>query len=160
MQRERRCANRPEGTGYILVDLDNFKSINDTYGHQVGDVILREVADRFTHCIRRYDTVGRYGGEEFLIIAPNGSFKEIKEIAERLWHEARDRPFEVGNLSLDITVSIGFSCVEERDVSMGDVIKRADDALYQAKAAGRDQVIWLQASEYEAENYAQETRRS
>ena len=160
VQRERRCANRPEGTGYILVDLDNFKSINDTHGHQVGDAVLREVADRFSHCIRRYDIVGRYGGEEFLIIAPNSSFKEIKKIAERLWRETRDRPFEVGNLRLDVTVSVGFSCVEEIDVSIGDVIKRADDGLYRAKAAGRDQVFFQQADERDVTKYGHATAGS
>lgn len=160
VQRERRCANRPEGAGYIMVDLDNFKGINDTHGHQVGDAVLREIANRFSHCIRRYDIVGRYGGEEFLIIAPNSSFTEIKEIAERLWRETRDRPFEIGNLRLDVTVSVGFSCVEESDVSIGDVIKRADDGLYRAKAAGRDQVLWQQADERDAIRYDHETAGS
>ena len=147
VQSKRRCANRPESTGCILVDLDHFKNINDTYGHQVGDAVLREIADRFTHCIRRYDTVGRYGGEEFLIIAPNSSCRDVGEIAGRVWNEARDRPFEVGNLRLNVTVSVGFSCIEESDVSIGDVIKRADDGLYRAKAAGRDQVFCLQTDD-------------
>ena len=157
VQRERRCANRPESAGYILVDIDHFKRVNDIHGHQVGDTVLREVANRFSHCIRRYDTVGRYGGEEFLVVAGNSSFTEVKEIAERLWHEVRDRPFEVGNLSLDVTVSIGFSCVEESDVSIGDVIKRADDGLYRAKAAGRDQVFWLQVDGQDATRCTDET---
>lgn len=156
VQSNRQRANHPESAGCILVDLDHFKHINDTHGHQVGDAVLREVADRFAHCIRRYDTVGRYGGEEFMIIAPNSSFKDVSEIARRVWNEARDRPFEVGNLRLNVTVSVGFSCIEESDVSIGDVIKRADDGLYRAKAAGRDQVFCLQTDKCNAMEYAPE----
>ena len=154
---ERRGATHPGSAGYILVDLDHFKTINDTHGHQVGDAVLREVADRFTHCIRRHDTIGRYGGEEFLIIAPNSDCREVKEIADRVWQEVRDRPFEVGSLRLDVTVSVGFACIDESDVSIGDVIKRADDGLYRAKTAGRDQVIWLKAGGHDSERGVHQT---
>lgn len=140
---ERRGEKRVESAGCILIDLDHFKKINDTYGHQVGDEVLRDVAERFRHCVRRYDTVGRYGGEEFLIITPNSDFDDIKEIAERVWEEVRARPFDVGGIHLNVTASVGFACIEEGDVSVSDVIKRADDSLYRAKASGRDQIVWI-----------------
>lgn len=143
VRRDKQNIKRPESAGCILVDLDHFKNINDTHGHQVGDEVLRDVAERFRHCVRRYDTVGRYGGEEFLIITPNSDFDNVKEIAERVWREVRDRPFKIGSLSLDITISVGFACIEESDVSISDVIKRADDSLYRAKESGRDQIFWL-----------------
>lgn len=143
VRRDKQNIKRPESAGCILVDLDYFKNINDTHGHQVGDEVLRDVAERFRHCVRRYDTVGRYGGEEFLIITPNSDFENVKEIAERVWREVRDRPFKIGSLSLDVTISVGFACIEDSDVSISDVIKRADDSLYRAKESGRDQIFWL-----------------
>ena len=145
VQSDKRNKKRPDGAGYILIDLDHFKNINDTHGHQVGDEILKDVAERFKHCVRRYDTVGRYGGEEFLIITPDSDFADVQEIAERVWREARARPFEVGGLAIDVTVSVGFAWIEDGDVTITDVIKRADDSLYRAKALGRDQIAWLSA---------------
>ena len=147
VQCERQGKALPESAGCILVDLDHFKNINDTHGHQVGDAVLKEVAERFEHCVRRYDTVGRYGGEEFLIVTPDSSFDDVREIAERVWNEVRSRPFEIEGVSIDITVSVGFACIEEGDVSVSDVIKRADDSLYKAKASGRDKIIWLPAGQ-------------
>lgn len=147
VQCERQGMAPPESAGCILVDLDHFKSINDTYGHQAGDDVLREVAERFKHCVRRYDTVGRYGGEEFLIVTPDSSFDDVREIAERVWNTVRSRPFEVDGARLNITVSVGFACIEDSDVSISDVIKRADDSLYRAKTSGRDQIIWLPVGE-------------
>ena len=144
---ERQGMVPPESAGCILVDLDHFKRINDTYGHHAGDEVLREVAERFKHCVRRYDTVGRYGGEEFLIVTPDSSFDDVREIAERVWKSVRSRPFEVDGARLEITVSVGFACIEDGDVSISDVIKRADDSLYKAKTSGRDKVIWLPAGE-------------
>ncbi len=140
-QFERSSGKQSPGAGFILIDLDHFKAVNDTHGHQVGDVILRKIADRFGHCIRHYDTIGRYGGEEFLVIVPDSDARQVKEIAERIWHKVRGRPFEVDGLHIDITVSIGYACVATGDTGISDVIKRADDGLYQAKTTGRDQVV-------------------
>lgn len=140
---EKRGEKGIESAACILIDLGHFKKINDTCGHQVGDEVLRDVAERFGHCVRRYDAVGRYGGEEFSINTPNSDFNDIKEIAERVWEEVRARPFDVGDIQIDVTASVGFACIEEGDASVSDVIKRADDSLYRAKASGRDQIVWI-----------------
>lgn len=143
VQREWQSDKQIDSEGFILIDIDYFKNINDTHGHQVGDEVLREMAKRLKHCIRRFDTVGRYGGEEFLIITHKKDSKNVKIIAERILNEVRSRPFEVEGISIDVTVSIGLASIEQNDKSINDVIKRADESLYKAKASGRNQIVWL-----------------
>ena len=145
VQRDRQRIDRPDSAGCILIDIDHFKRINDNYGHQVGDDVLREVAVRLKESVRRYDLVGRYGGEEFLIVAPNSDRDHIREVAERVWNAIRERPIDVGELALQITISVGFACVQPGDAGIEDVIQRADQGLYKAKDAGRDQIARVSA---------------
>lgn len=126
--------------GVIMLDIDHFKKVNDVHGHLVGDEILRQLARRIRDCIRKYEIAGRYGGEEFIIIAPNANLKEAQAIAERIWKAVREDPFETNGQKLHVTVSIGVSCLTLDDTSVENVIKRADEALYIAKADGRDRV--------------------
>lgn len=129
------------GVGFIMADIDGFKTVNDTHGHFAGDDVLRAVADRVRRVTRRYDIVGRYGGDEFLVIVPGTDFDETGSVAERLWQIVRDEPFALPGASVRVTVSVGFTCAEGDDVNAA--LKRADEALYRAKHAGRDRIIAL-----------------
>ncbi|MCX5718314.1 MAG: diguanylate cyclase [Nitrospirae bacterium] len=131
--------------GCIMIDIDKFKSINDKFGHLVGDKVLIEISVRIKNAIRIYDVLGRYGGEEFLIVLPDTDFDNTKSLAERIRENvkadmflATDRPLHV-----HITISSGIACMTDGDSSIDDIIKRADEGLYKAKNSGRDRVEWL-----------------
>jgi diguanylate cyclase (GGDEF)-like protein len=122
----------------VMADLDNFKGINDTYGHDVGDVVLRGVADAFRSGARAADIVGRVGGDEFAVLLPETDSVGAEEIARRLQHHVR-----LSNLPVTVTVSYGTASWSGRDDDLEDVIRRADRALYAAKHAGRDRLaVW------------------
>lgn len=127
--------------GCILLDIDHFKSINDRYGHLAGDEVLKEVAGRIRRATRTYDILGRYGGEEFLVIAPDSTLEEIKGLAERMREEIKARP--IGDIT--VTVSLGATDCTDKDSVIEDVIKRADEGLYEAKNAGRNCVRYRTA---------------
>lgn len=136
---------RREGSalGVLMLDLDHFKHLNDTRGHQFGDQALRLFAQRVQGAVRSYDSFGRYGGEEFLIIAPNCGRPELLSQAERLRRTVEAAPFEVDGVSFPLTVSIGASSLERGTrATPTELIRAADDALYQAKRAGRNCVIY------------------
>jgi diguanylate cyclase (GGDEF)-like protein len=120
----------------LMLDLDRFKAINDTYGHLVGDRVLIELTRRLGHHLREVDILARWGGEEFMILMPHGGAREAVHAAEKLRALVAERAFpEVGA----VTVSIGVA--EYRPRERDDAwIKRADDALYAAKAGGRNRV--------------------
>jgi diguanylate cyclase (GGDEF)-like protein len=118
----------------LLIDLDHFKKVNDHYGHAIGDQVLREVALRLDLYLRQADTVARWGGEEFLILAPATDLAQAEQLATRLVEAVRDKPV-LGDIS--ITLSIGVSCYRARD-SLESLVHRADEALYRAKALGRN----------------------
>jgi diguanylate cyclase (GGDEF)-like protein len=123
----------------LIADLDHFKGINDTYGHPVGDVVIREVARRLRETARRYDHVGRVGGEEFLIVAPNCDLNALRECAERFRIAISDVPFDTPSGLLTITVSIGATVwSSEHPLSSERLRKMADYALYRVKSHGRN----------------------
>ena len=129
-------------TGVVMIDIDHFKRINDRYGHLIGDEVLVEVAYRLKNAIRPYDRIGRYGGDEMLVVLPNCSNKEAKNIAKRLYDSVTKEkiPTEVG--SLKINISIG--CVSNENylqVSRMELIQASDNALLSAKKKGRDRII-------------------
>jgi two-component system, cell cycle response regulator len=125
----------------IMLDLDHFKSINDTYGHMVGDEVLRETGRRLRAAVRQYDAVGRYGGEEFLVVMPGCGAEDVENQAERLRLALCRVPMRVGDLELCVTGSFGatYSLPAYR-ATQQDLVRLADDALYQAKRAGRNRV--------------------
>jgi diguanylate cyclase (GGDEF)-like protein len=136
--------------GVLIADLDHFKSVNDTYGHLTGDAVLREITKRMMTDVRSYDAVGRYGGEEFLILLPNCDHVETEEKAERLRAAIIREPVETDSGPLKVTVSIG--CVATcswPENTASQLLQMADCALYRAKEEGRNRTIMAGAAENE-----------
>jgi two-component system cell cycle response regulator len=127
----------------MMVDLDHFKRINDTFGHDVGDEVLKEFAARMASNLRPSDFACRLGGEEFVIIMPRTTGDVGCLAAERLRRQICAAPFRVLGMQdpLDVTVSIGVACSDNADDTAEAVLKRADEGLYEAKRAGRNRVI-------------------
>ncbi|GLC87036.1 sensor domain-containing diguanylate cyclase [Lysinibacillus piscis] len=124
----------------ILLDIDNFKAVNDEFGHQIGDTVLIEVAKLLTNVIRTQDTVGRWGGEEFLVICPQTSLEEALQLAEKLRQQLGNHVFPVVQHK---TSSFGVTCYQEKD-TLHTLLSRCDVALYQAKKNGRNRVEFRQ----------------
>jgi diguanylate cyclase (GGDEF)-like protein len=124
---------------FLMIDIDYFKNINDTYGHMMGDVVIRKLSDMLTDSVRANDIVGRYGGEEFGIVLSNVTKVQVLEICDRIRRNIEQHIFEVNGIRISITVSIGV-CIKEPEskVSKNDIIKIADRALYEAKKSGRN----------------------
>lgn len=127
--------------GVLLLDLDHFKQVNDTYGHLVGDATLKEIAHRIAGALRPYDIAGRYGGEEFLILLPACGNLETRNVAERVRSAIAAAPFSAGQDEFCLTISIGATIALDRLSYESHFLKQADDALYQAKAQGRNRTI-------------------
>jgi two-component system, cell cycle response regulator len=123
----------------MVVDIDHFKSINDTYGHAAGDMVLREAAATLRASARREDSVCRIGGEEFLVICPNTDLKSAMQSAERLRTNMSTKRIALGQVDKTLTVSIGVATREPETVDMDALVSLADQALYAAKEAGRNQ---------------------
>jgi diguanylate cyclase (GGDEF)-like protein len=130
--------------GIMMADLDRFKQVNDTYGHIAGDAVLREVAYRISNSIRPYDAAGRYGGEEFLLILPGCDAESALQTAERICDAIRRDPIVLPDLSLRMTASFGVTSLPRGAFAEPEhLIRIADEALYQAKQAGRDRCVVL-----------------
>lgn len=130
------------GLGFIMIDIDHFKQVNDVYGHLTGDEVLRALAKRVVAVLRPYDVFGRYGGEEFLLIVPNMTKQELVRVAERLLDVVRDKPFQVGELNLQMTISVGCTWTNADSESFNNVLMRADELMYEAKQQGRNQMVF------------------
>ncbi|WP_456480342.1 GGDEF domain-containing protein [Nautilia sp.] len=126
--------------GIIMLDIDNFKKVNDTYGHDVGDMVLIKLAETIKTDIRKEDLFIRYGGEEFLIILPNSNIENTYIVAEKIRKHIEDITLEIGHKHLKFTISLGISEIREGDISIFDAIKRADINLYEAKRNGKNRV--------------------
>jgi len=144
LQREEQRRQRSgEALGVIMVDVDHFKAINDSYGHLVGDVVLTEVARRLTASVRGYDSVGRYGGEEFLIIVPGCDPQGLIISAERLRAVIAESPIQSSSGPIPVTLSVGLVSVGAGNLKPVEhiaLVQAADSALYRAKAKGRNRV--------------------
>jgi len=126
-----------EPFGLIMFDIDHFKSVNDTYGHDAGDYVLQELSKIILKNIRETDSFGRWGGEEFMLLLPYASKEKIGEIAEKIRRKVQEYSFEyVGH----ITISIGATLYKKNE-GLSNIIKRVDTALYKAKSGGRNQVV-------------------
>lgn len=136
-QRSRR-AHSP--MSFMIFDIDHFKSVNDRFGHAVGDAAIRHVTAQAAQALRGYDGLFRIGGEEFAAIIADAPFEQLQQIGERLRALIESAPMMVNEQPLSITVSVGMATCEASDLRWEDILRRADDALYCAKRGGRNQV--------------------
>jgi len=129
-----------------MCDIDHFKKINDTYGHLVGDEVLKEVTRRMEDSLRDYDLLGRYGGEEFLVITPVDNVKNGTMVYQRICRAVSNQPIEIDDLSITVTISCGVTSYssENNEKDITKLLAMADEALYKAKDAGRNQVVLYQ----------------
>jgi two-component system cell cycle response regulator len=129
------------GVSLLMIDIDHFKQVNDQQGHQAGDVILRDVARLLKDTLRVVDSVGRYGGEEFVCILPHTNHEEALQTGERIRSGIADHVFRVGHQQCRVTVSVGVATYPSQRVdSPGGLLREADKALYRAKESGRNRV--------------------
>ncbi|MGB2740675.1 MAG: diguanylate cyclase [Cognaticolwellia sp.] len=125
----------------VMLDLDNFKLLNDNYGHQGGDAVLIETAKTVNKMLRIGDVFGRYGGEEFSVILPNTNMEGAEEVAERIRHAIAKNTIHFQGKDISITTSIGVAVIDSKDERYEDLIRHADLALYKAKTGGRNRVF-------------------
>lgn len=138
-----RSERRENDLGVMMLDIDDFKQINDTYGHPAGDAILRRVSEVLRQSIRDYDAAGRYGGEEFLVLLTEAGREEAREIAERIRSEVEQLTVKHNGQELSVTVSIGVAVRTVSEFSGSEeIISHADQALYNSKDNGKNQVTF------------------
>jgi len=141
LEKELARANRDQTLiSVAMIDLDRFKQVNDTFGHGTGDDVLRQFTQRVRTNLRKYDLLGRMGGDEFLIVAPSWESSPSNTLYQRIWECVRNQPFQIGTKSIPITVSIGIT-FGTGDTSVDKLLSQADKALYRAKKAGRDRFV-------------------
>ncbi|MFQ5427611.1 MAG: diguanylate cyclase [Thermodesulfobacteriota bacterium] len=137
-----RAERERKSISIAMLDIDHFKAVNDNYGHQAGDAVLKECVSRISGSIRPYDYVGRYGGEEFLLILPGAEESNAMIVCERIRERIQDEPFIHNNISIQCTVSIGLATWSGRE-DVDKLIEASDKALYSAKATGRNRVVFV-----------------
>lgn len=136
-----RAKRHKQPLSVIMMDVDHFKKINDTYGHPVGDAVLKTVAARMKKCLREYDCVGRYGGEEFLIVLADADYDIALKTAERLSQIMSEAAFIIDDKELSVTLSAGVVVIESgADLNFEKIVTAADRELYRAKHNGRNRV--------------------
>lgn len=136
------AVNRGKALSVLTLDVDFFKSVNDTHGHDAGDRVLQEMAGRIRASIRNIDLACRTGGEEFVVVLPGTDLATAERVGERIRKTVAGKPFNAGpDRQLSITVSLGISALSTVDEGVEDLLKRADQALYRAKREGRNRVI-------------------
>ena len=134
--RSARADERPLAA--VALDIDGFKAINDTHGHLVGDQVIARVAEACQQVLRQHDEIGRIGGEEFVVLLPDSGVDDARQVAERLRAGVEAVDFADVAPGLQVTISLGVTALAARDAGLAELIARADEALYQAKAAGRN----------------------
>jgi two-component system cell cycle response regulator len=127
----------------MLIDMDFFKSVNDTHGHDIGDSVLKEFAQRLRRNIRGVDLACRFGGEEFVVLMPDTDYRQAQNVAERVRMAVAERTFQApGERPLTVTCSVGLALNETKMDTPESILKRADVALYRAKREGRNRVVF------------------
>jgi diguanylate cyclase (GGDEF)-like protein len=130
--------NRP--LALLLVDIDHFKSINDNYGHQIGDDVIIHLARFVSSCKREVDVLARLGGEEFVLLLPDANLQQAKIFAERLRNEVATHPVALSGRAISVTISVGVAARSSKATSVSRLISLADEALYESKRGGRNRV--------------------
>jgi diguanylate cyclase (GGDEF)-like protein len=133
--------NNLESLSMIMLDVDDFKKVNDTYGHYMGDDVLRTVAEKCTETLRETDIIGRYGGEEYVVLLPYAGKQESQKVAERLKKNISEQPIIFNGISIYVTVSIGIAVLEDSINTLEELLKKADIALYEAKKKGKNRIV-------------------
>lgn len=147
----------PQDGALLFIDLDNFKMLNDTHGHDKGDLLLKQVAHRLQSCVRHYDCVGRFGGDEFVVLLEHigkGAVDDAThafQVAQKIL-AALNEPYELDTFQHRITPSIGIALTDNEILSTSDLLKRADMAMYKAKAEGRNAIRFFNAEMQQAVN--------
>jgi len=143
----KRTSRLKQPLGFLSIDIDHFKNINDTYGHPSGDKVLKGISNILKRSLRIYDRIGRVGGEEFLAVLPNCSTKQLEKISERLRLNITSENFNLGTTSINVTVSIGMTVYSsEFPCSLDTVLIGIDKALYNAKEDGRNRCVYIDLS--------------
>lgn len=127
-----------EPTLVIIIDIDDFKQVNDAYGHDIGDLVLKKVTEEISNCTRSHDQLFRWGGEEFLLVCRGVSDKSHKDFAKKVIDSVKDIKIEANDSTFSVTISMGGSFLMQGDTEPGEVVKRADKALYWAKNGGKN----------------------
>jgi two-component system, cell cycle response regulator len=136
------AVNRGKALAVLTLDVDFFKAVNDTHGHDAGDRVLQEIAGRIRSSIRNIDLACRTGGEEFVVVLPGTDVQTAERVAERIRRMVAARPFNAGpDCHLNVTASLGISGLSNFEDGVEDILKRADQALYRAKREGRNRVV-------------------
>ena len=141
LNRARRNPASPESTSVALLDIDRFKLINDNLGHLTGDCVLKFVGDVIRKSLRSYDYVGRYGGEEFVIVLPTTAREQVEIIVERIRSNIENAPIDIGGAQIQVTASMGVATAK-KESEVEQLVKQADDAMYLAKSNGRNRCIF------------------
>ena len=139
-----RSARSDSDCAVLMLDVDFFKKINDTHGHFIGDLVLEEVAQRIARSVRPYDIVGRFGGEEFIVVAPTCDAGEAAKFGERIRKIIESEPIRAGDVEVNVTISVGVALGRS---NMDAVLRAADSALYRAKKGGRNRVELAEEAE-------------
>ena len=136
------CRRRSAPLSVVIVDLDHFKAINDTYGHAAGDIVLRHTARILAHSVRGSDLVARYGGEEFVVVASNCPLTAAVTVSQRFRANLIEKPIAARGTDIRVTASVGIATTDWTQHSPAELFHQADSALYRAKRSGRD-AIWV-----------------
>jgi len=136
------CNKSEHPFSILMLDIDHFKNVNDTYGHAVGDAVLKIFASRMKETVRHGTITARYGGEEFIAALPSTNLANAAKTAERILESINKNPFKItDDLSIPITVSIGVAANKNSTQTLSSIIENADTALYTAKSEGRNRVV-------------------
>jgi diguanylate cyclase (GGDEF)-like protein len=138
-----RAKRSGEKVSLVMLDLDHFKQVNDTYGHAAGDKVIKAMAHLLRQRLRKTDSLGRYGGEEFLVVLPSCGIQEAMVLMNSVREHFGSLPFQADGQNFQVSMSAGISCYEGGEPAPERLLEAADEALYNAKSGGRNQVCFV-----------------